>query len=150
MKESHENVGYDDWYIKKRQIAGKDLPRLDSIEPHHGREIGLMKAGLKPCAIIHLHNWSDLWVNICNLNGWLYVVDHDFLDVYIATVDEGWRIDALMVNRAYAKLTESWSDMNITVEGRLLGYSKEEINVFLAYIKLPKTERYRLVQDRWK
>ena len=143
----YPEIEYDNYYIKQR--AG-NLPRLDPIEPHHGREINLMKAGFKLCAVIHKINWCSEWSDACKENNWRYLLSTVNEDIYVAVSGEFWRVDALDFIYKHALSIGSLTTEHSVVIGRLLGYDQESVDKYLEFFDLPKKEAYKIIKERWK
>jgi hypothetical protein len=149
MIDPHAHVGYDAPYLERLSKERKEPPPYDLVEPHHGREMTLMCMGLKPCAIIHQKQWTPLWQTMSVENKWCFKTDFHRGDVYVTLPHERWRIHALSVNREDAEKPAEWTDAHIETEGRLLGYTQEEVDAFIAILKLTQSEQRRYLRDRW-
>lgn len=103
--------------------------------PHQFRELELIKAGVKPLALLGLFDFK------INRLEWLQlekegkvVIKQAFGEVFIAKSNESWRIDAA-IDLFEKKSNPNWFQNNwryyhVTL-GRLLGYKDEHIEKFL-------------------
>lgn len=121
----------------------------DGIGPHEGRELELILAGQKPLAM-----FSDVVPASfdMNLDDFFPYIDmgkiihfeetyhplqsdrYPMRYVYFALAGEGWRIEEMRnINRALFERGEEATDEVESRIGYLLGYSREQIAVFLAW-----------------
>ena len=109
------------------------------IGPHEGRELELMLAGTKPCAMFYdvLPSTQfipdDDYAPYVN-SGTLVRISHDIVHnehtiryVFFTLPGHEWRAEALL------KLRGKGDEGSETMTGQLLGYSDTEIQAFLAH-----------------
>lgn len=113
------------------------------IGPHEYREMNLMLAGKKPCAMPSINSANkDIWMKAAKENGWTvrrvkFAVGA--MGYLFALPGEEYRLD--QIQRVYDRVraTGRMTDADHIRMGLLLGYSKAAIMKFLGN---PKRRRY--------
>lgn len=111
-----------------------DSERRKKIGPHQDRELTLMKAGIKPAALLDLRELSD-WQSTIDEFGWIVreiPSYHPTIKQYVVALP-GEEARLNQIERIYTKVntTRRMSDLDHAKLGRLLGYSKEQIRAFI-------------------
>ncbi len=124
-----------------------DLP--DGIGPHEFRELELMLAGEKPLAMFSdvipsSFDWPEAEFEP-HVQAGTFVKREEIFQppdlprpmrvVYYALPREAWRIEKLhALNMEIHVGRRKWTDQDEFETGRLLGYSEEQVRVFLRWI----------------
>ncbi len=137
MKWQHEyrDIGLDDHFntLEYHITTGHERVTTDVRGPHQNREMGLMLAGRKPCALIDPGAWP-LWSKFVREHGWPFVrLTHTRGASYvIALPGMGWRVQRMksIFDHAF-KVRGCMTTMDHARIGFLLGYRKEDIRHFI-------------------
>jgi hypothetical protein len=124
----HPEIGYDEPFATE----WKDIPISVTASPHLGREIGLLKAGLKPLAVVSPHSWSSDLDDYARAHNWLVLPrekDGRLTSLLVAISGQHWRIDA------YQNLKMAEHFPPHFLRGILLGYRQSDITAFLEWKK---------------
>jgi hypothetical protein len=127
----HPEIPFDERVFPFDQDTLEYHPRHPYIEPHQGREITLMIAGHKPCAMFtggELPKDAQKVIELCGWKTNISILDHNIL---IALPGEEWRMDAIRL--AYEHLDRTGKGLYTcsNVIGRALGYRPVDVEQFI-------------------
>jgi hypothetical protein len=138
-----QDPGYYVWYQTVDQV-----PVNSGLGPHQNREMNLMLAGLKPCAMIEpsrIHHWRNHPV----AGDWHYAEIRHERNVYprstwaVALPQHSWRADRIVSVYRGADRRGHMVDMDHARIGYLLGYQKQDVRTFI------KPELRKACQASW-
>lgn len=138
-----------EWLVMlRRRIPLDDLP----YQVHTNRELALMLSGEKPLSVFHLEAPSEdnayqdiekffephvasgrLVQREVTNEGCSQSLD-DIRTVLYALPNEAWRIDAYLMMKSVARRC-GWNEGFERMEGRLLGYTEEQNDLFMAFLR---------------
>ena len=124
----------EDSHFQRYDLDFKPVGSL--IGPHGRREIGLMKRGLKPAALVQDFE-IELWKKPAEENGWIIRKIKSFdpkHDQFVVCLP-GHEARANQLEKIYANVqTKGLSIIDHMRIGRLLGYNKNQVNAFIKKI----------------
>lgn len=127
----HPEIPVDEHLIPLYEKIGPEkFFTSHSPNPHGRREMNLMKAGFKPCAIIS-NKWTAEWEQACISNDWSILKNTNIKNyILVSTKDEGWRITCINMIYGVIPLIGMMTKKHHEAVGRLLGMTQEDIDEF--------------------